>query len=236
LMVRNEALLASVGLDVGDKGPQKWERLRQHRHLLDLLGVRWLLSVHGPEVVGDSQLQQVAVPGLDPQVHLYRNDGAMPAAWLVGCVATIPADTPESGDQAYAQLLEIDPRSRAVVEGDDPLPGCDTSPAGTVEVVADEPGLVRLQVSAARPALLVNRESWYPGWEAEVDGQPAALLRTNLIFRGVAVPAGDSEVVLAYRARPLRRLLWVGLFAALGLVVWAGVERRAGRASPGPAA
>jgi len=39
-------------------------------------------------------------------------------------------------------------------------------------------------------------DSYYPGWRASVDGRPAPLLRTNLLFRGVPVPAGSHRVRL----------------------------------------
>jgi len=57
----------------------------------------------------------------------------------------------------------------------------------------------RFHVATDAPAYLVFAETWYPGWSATVNGAPAPLLRANLAFQAVGVPAGESEVVFCYR-------------------------------------
>jgi uncharacterized membrane protein YfhO len=42
---------------------------------------------------------------------------------------------------------------------------------------------------------------YYSGWEAYVDGERRPILRANLLFRGVEVPAGHHRV--EFRFRPL---------------------------------
>lgn len=65
-------------------------------------------------------------------------------------------------------------------------------------------GTTRVRIRAATPlrAFLVLNDLWYPGWEVEVDGRPAELLRANLLFRAVALPPGRHEV--EFRFAPLR--------------------------------
>ncbi len=46
--------------------------------------------------------------------------------------------------------------------------------------------------------VLVTPELWYPGWEVYVNGKKEEVLRVNLIFRGVFVPKGNSEVYFVY--------------------------------------
>jgi hypothetical protein len=89
---------------------------------------------------------------------------------------------------------------------------------------------VRAEIAAASPTLAVIAQTWYPGWEARVNGQPAPVLRANHAFQAVPVPAGKSELELAYRAR---RAEWGGLVSFLGLAVWLAVWR-CGRARPEP--
>ena len=65
---------------------------------------------------------------------------------------------------------------------------------------------------AARPAhstaggILVVHEAYYPGWVAEVDGQPARILRTNVLFRGVEVGEGRHRVVFRFEPFSLSNL------------------------------
>lgn len=248
LMVRHEALLGLVGLDVGDRGPQKVERLAAHPELVDLLGVRWLLSTHDLTAAG---MEPVAVPRLSGSpVGLWRNPDPLPRAFLVGCAI-------ETSDP-WPAMAELEPRRRALVElgqvsgdvdgaaepGDaaaaEALPPC-TEPEGLGEVGLREEGPERLvlSVSASRPAFLVQTDTWYPGWEARLDGQRVPLYRTDLVFRGVSVPAGEHELVLEYRpgwrawAWPALGA-WAVLLAAVGLRTARRWRRRSPRAQVAP--
>ena len=46
---------------------------------------------------------------------------------------------------------------------------------------------------------------WHPWWRADVDGTEAPLLRANVLFRAVAVPAGRH--IVTYRFTPVRGAL-----------------------------
>lgn len=104
----------------------------------------------------------------------------------------------------------VDPlRSAAVMGVEAGALGLDAEPAGqeigesvTWRTQRDEE--IAIDVIALRPALLCLSEIWYPGWEAEVDGARAPLLRANGIFRAVPVPAGERLVRLRYRPAALR--------------------------------
>ncbi|MBC7225070.1 MAG: hypothetical protein H5T59_12495 [Anaerolineae bacterium] len=56
-----------------------------------------------------------------------------------------------------------------------------------------------MHIRAESGGWLEIAESWYPHWRVEVDGQPARLLRTDVAFQGVWVPAGEHQVRFAYR-------------------------------------
>jgi uncharacterized membrane protein YfhO len=51
----------------------------------------------------------------------------------------------------------------------------------------------------ARPGVLVLVEAFDPGWTVTADGAPAALLRANVLFRGVRLGEGRHRVRFAYR-------------------------------------
>jgi hypothetical protein len=65
--------------------------------------------------------------------------------------------------------------------------------------VIDQPTFVEAQTFAGQRGLLVLRDSWYPGWEARVDGTKVPIYRVNGCFRGVIVPAGEHKVVFEYK-------------------------------------
>ena len=79
-----------------------------------------------------------------------------------------------------------------------PEPACST--AWSVRRLAATPQREVWEVQAPQDGgFVVFSETWYPGWQAWVDGQRVQLYRADYLFRAVAVPAGKHRVVLAYR-------------------------------------
>jgi hypothetical protein len=72
-----------------------------------------------------------------------------------------------------------------------------------------QPGVARIAayhntevvVTADSPAggWVVLHDIWHPWWFAEIDGLPADILRANVLFRAVAVPAGRHTVRFTFR-------------------------------------
>jgi len=70
--------------------------------------------------------------------------------------------------------------------------------------------------------VLVLADAWDPGWRARVDGASVPVLRANIAFLGVALPAGHHTVELVYRPAEVSRALAlsaVGLLAVAGLAL-----------------
>ena len=63
------------------------------------------------------------------------------------------------------------------------------------------PQTVDAEVEAAEPSLVVVAQTYYHNWHAEIDGQPAPLLRANLAFQAVQIPAGTHKIHLFYSDR-----------------------------------
>jgi uncharacterized membrane protein YfhO len=61
----------------------------------------------------------------------------------------------------------------------------------------------------------VLAESFYPGWRAWVDGAPVEIVRTDIAFRGLVVPAGAHEVAMRFQPAILPLSLAVSLAAAI---------------------
>ena len=74
-------------------------------------------------------------------------------------------------------------------------------------------------------------DTFYPGWEAAVDGSPQPIVTANYLFRAVRVPAGPHRVEFAYRPRSVRLgLIATGLGWGFVLVLGTrhGGQRQAG--------
>src|SRR5262245_19576512 len=70
---------------------------------------------------------------------------------------------------------------------------------GQVSIVAYQNTEVILEVDSPDGGWAVLNDVWQPWWYVEVDGKPAELLRANVLFRAVAVPAGHHEVRFTFR-------------------------------------
>ena len=80
---------------------------------------------------------------------------------------------------------------------------------------------VHYEAALTSDGWLVTVEAYDTDWHATVDGHPAPVLRANLAFRAVPVPAGRHVVDQRYRPPAITRglvLSGLGLLAALGLV------------------
>lgn len=216
-IVRQEALLSKVGLDVATSGDEAVGRLLAHQPLVELLGVRWLLTVH---TLNDPRWTPILQEGA---VHLYRDEAAMPRAFLVACARWLGQDAPQA---AWEGLDSLDPRAEALVEGEPSggLYACsEAADPGEARVMEDDGERLRVAVTATTPALLVLADSWYPGWEARVDGQAEPVRRADFVLRGVPVPAGEHEVDFSYRPSWLRAALLAtgsGVLGVLAALLW----------------
>jgi hypothetical protein len=65
---------------------------------------------------------------------------------------------------------------------------------------------VGIDVDTDRAGVVVLHDLYYPGWQASVDGAPAPVLRANVLFRGVAVPAGHHHISFVFRPLSLANL------------------------------
>ena len=81
-----------------------------------------------------------------------------------------------------------------------------------------------------QPALLVVADIYWPGWQATVDGAERPIYRTDYLFRGVVVDAGDHVVRFVYRPWSQRLGTTVTTVTLVALVV-AGIRGRRRRAT-----
>jgi hypothetical protein len=95
---------------------------------------------------------------------------------------------------------------------------------------------VDAEVEADEPALVTVAQTYYHNWRAEVDGQPTSLLRANVAFQALQVPAGTHKIHLFYQDRAfeigaaISGCMWVNC-----LVSYVAMRRRLLPPAPAPA-
>lgn len=184
--------------------------------LYDLLGVGYVLG--SKEVTLDWDKFSLAFDG-DPTVNVYRNESSLPRAFMVH--RAVVADDQED---AWARIHQdaFDPATTVVLESGQPLEG----PAGVedrVQVVRYAPNALEIELEAGAEGYLFLSDPFYPGWKAELDGEPAELLRADYAFRAVKVPPGSHRVTMSFRSGSWYVGLVLTLLTVLLLLVFGGL-------------
>jgi hypothetical protein len=147
-------------------------------------------------------------------------EGWLPRARLV-TRAQVSKDLP-------ADIRLIDPASVALVDEPLELPAASAAP-GRVAIVEDRPGRIICETNAPGSQLLVLAESWHPGWQVNVAGSDAAIVRTFGDFLGCVVPAGRNRIEFRFDNEIERQATWVslgGVVLAIGLAAVSGLAAR----------
>lgn len=159
---------------------------------------------------------------------MYRNERAMPRAWLVSRVVAAKPDeilrairTSVAPDgNAY------DPHTMAFVEEPFQLEDVGSGDAGDVAIERFENDEMELETRTTGNAFLVVSDADYPGWTASIDGVGARVLRTDYALRGLPVPAGRHRVVFRYRPLAFYAGLAISLLALGSLAAFVLVAQR----------
>ena len=207
----------------------RWVQLsRTDSPLLDLMNVRYVLTAPGAVPPGSARFREI----FRGDIGIWENLEALPRAYVVP-----NALVRKSVDQALAVLGSpgFDKRTMVVLEENpDPSFLADAARAAGPEGVTIDrygPDAIGLTASLSTRGWLVLADTWYPGWEAVVDGAPAQILRANANFRALPLRAGRHRVEFVFRPPAVRRGRIVSaigvLLIAVGLA-WAWRrERRA---------
>ncbi|MGB9458949.1 MAG: hypothetical protein WCB12_23095 [Bryobacteraceae bacterium] len=180
---------------------------------LDLMNVKYLVASQ----TGAARLRLLpqfrSVESLPLGLELFENLSAMPRFFLVNTVR------PVSSDREARELVErhlVSFRDTATVS--QAVAGLNVAGSGgdgAVQVIDYEPDSLRLSVRTPHATFLVLAENFYPGWRAWVDGARAGIVRTDIAFRGLVVPAGTHEVVMRFQPMILPVSLAISLVTAL---------------------
>jgi hypothetical protein len=180
--------------------------------LADMLGLRFIATgvpaEHIDKTLKPGDLVRIARTA---DAYVYENPRALPRVLLV----------PKAEKADFDAILStgqwpdgFDPRRTVLL--DSTVPPAPPSPAAPTagQQGQAQPGSVRiadygttevtLKVDAPQGGYVVLNDVWHRWWQVEIDGEPAELLRANVLFRAVAVPQGRSTVRFVFR--PFREL------------------------------
>lgn len=170
--------------------------------LADLLGLRFIASSVPIEQV-DTRLPRggLMLVAQTKDAYIYENRDALPR--VLFATRAFPAD--------FERLVkdgrwpQFDPNDTVLLDQSE-VPsyerGETLSPArdySSVRITRYENTVVEVAVDATEAGFVVLNDVWHPWWRAEVDGHPATILKANVMFRAVPVPAGRHHVRFEFR-------------------------------------
>lgn len=175
----------------------------RHRRLIETLSVKNLdnlLKITNSKYItsidsGDVNAQRYATP--------------LPRTFIVANARFLDND-----DRVLDALASFDPSSEVLISGT----GTDIThqtmdPSAWSSTVSRYTGnLVEIRTQSGRDGFLVLSDTYYPGWQAWVDGVEYPVMRANYDFRALHLPAGEHTVVYKFTSR----YLTFGLFISLG--------------------
>jgi hypothetical protein len=209
----------------GDPGaPSNPEQVRR---LLNLFGVRYIVT--------EKEWDLPLIYDGGPQI--YHDLQALPEVFVVEQMRVVEDDAARLEtllDPAFHPHTEV-LLSRAPAL---PLPepaldtGEDSPSQPDPLLLRRDPDRLVILADMTQPGYLVLTDTYYPGWQATVDGEPTEILPANHAFRAVELSAGDHTIIFEYAPLSFRLGAWITLGAAslLAIVlIAAGLQSRRAR-------
>jgi hypothetical protein len=192
--------------------------------LLRLTGTAY--AIIPASATADSHLRHLLEPA--PGAGLVFVEGVLPRAYVAQAAVVLPDS--EARHAVFAP--DVVSGGRVILASPPPAP----SPTGPTDasgracqLIAYANTRIEARCTALTASLAVFLEQFADGWSASVDGQPATILRANLVMRAVALPPGEHRIVLSFSPPGLGRALALSVTATLllaFLIVWAKLGAR----------
>jgi hypothetical protein len=209
-------------------------------HLIDLYGVKYITSVT-PLEDNKFELVYANLEGLDGKredllkentIKLYKNRNPLPRAWLAKDYKVMDPEAMLS----KMTSREFRPGEEVLLEEDPEWPNPTAAPITKrelgelnvrkpligpqkVQMMSETNNRLNFQVNAKENSLLVLSDTYYPGWNAFVDGKETKIYRADYAFRAIPLNGGTHRVEFTYD--PISLKLGVGgtFMGIIGCVV-----------------
>lgn len=219
-----ETLLPNLGMLDGVPSANNFEPLQVGRYA-DVVRA----TDGAPALLRAMGVTHLVTATAEAETHVTALPDPLGRAWVVPTARLVPPEemlatlADPSFDPATEVLLEAPPTLNSQPAISNPQSAIRNSLPPSLH---DTPNRVTIRAVLDRPGYLVVADTWYPGWEALVDGEEAPLLRANHTFRAVYLEAGEHVVEMVYRPRSVRAGGMLSLASLAGLAAGLLLTRR----------
>ncbi len=151
-----------------------------------------------------------------PEGRVFRNLSELPRFRAVSRLRKL-------NDAEFLAARDVDFATEAVITDDPVQPPAVAATQAQVTLTHYAPNEQRVVTSSAAPFYLASSEKLTPELAVTLDGRPIRPIETDMLFAGVAVPAGRHEIVFSRRiGRGWWWTAWVGvaLLVLASIVEW----------------
>ena len=156
--------------------------------IIDLLGVKYILSLSD---LNSSKLKKVFQEG---QTIIYENENVLSRVFFVEQIVLT-----DNNEAAINKMFEsnFNPRKTAIVErsrGVNIVPPRRCT-ACQARILTHQDSKIAIKTENDVDGFLVLTDSFYPTWNALIDGRKTEIFLTDYNFRGIIVPQGKHTIV-----------------------------------------
>ncbi|MBQ4899955.1 YfhO family protein [Paenibacillus sp. Marseille-P2973] len=157
------------------------------------------------EKIGNREYPKVTFKKLltEEGYTLYENMNVLPKMYSI-------LNVNESNGE-YSRIFDMDLSKSGLVEGI----RSSTFSLAIIENIKYTDGFASATVSSDEKSFIVFSESFFPGWNAYVDGEKREVLKVNGLIQGLQIPAGKHEVEFKYEPNSLNLGLLILLLTIL---------------------
>ncbi len=181
-------------------------------NLVNLLNVKYILS---EDEIRSQKYNLI----YDSEVKIYENADFLPRAYGVANFKVI-----NDADMVLRELQkeDFDPKEYVVLEELPEKSVASQQPGEEIFVDIKSYSASRIVISADfnKDGLLVLTDTFYPGWNALVDGKESRIYRANYLFKAVFLTSGKHEIIFTYDPIEYKLGKYVSLTIILLLMVY----------------
>jgi len=157
----------------------------------DFFGVRYAFAKSAPR----PGLREVFTGRSGMKV--FENPAALPRTWSVHQSASLPGPKQIAAAMAGANF---NPLQTVLLENETtPEIGSCRGGAEEIQMPIHQPNYVRILAGMKCRGMVILTDTWFPGWRATVDGNPAQIYETYGGVRGVVADGGEHMIEMRYR-------------------------------------
>ena len=161
--------------------------------IADLLGLRYIVSgVPIEKIDATVKSGDFTLLARTPDGYIYENPRALPRVLF----ATTAQQANFANLIASGGMPALNYASTVLLEA--PTVAANRRP-GTASLSTYTNTRIEIDTNSPDGGWLVLNDVWHPWWSAAVDGQATPILRANVMFRAIEVPAGRHRVTFTFK-------------------------------------